>query len=60
MSARPAILIVEDSPALSYTYSEYLRSGDWDVRIVDTGTKAWEIISWHRPPYCCWIWGCRI
>ncbi|CAA7621963.1 sigma-54 dependent transcriptional regulator [Magnetospirillum sp. SS-4] len=49
MSARPAILIVEDSPALSYTYTEYLRSGDWDVRVVDTGTKAWEIIS-SAPP----------
>ncbi|CAA7627694.1 hypothetical protein MCP1_70044 [Candidatus Terasakiella magnetica] len=49
MSARPAILIVEDSPALSFTYSEYLRSGDWDVRVVDTGTKAWEVIS-SAPP----------
>lgn len=49
MSARPAILIVEDSPALSYTYKEYLRSGGWDVRVEDTGAKAWEIIS-SSPP----------
>ncbi|MBF0332720.1 MAG: sigma-54-dependent Fis family transcriptional regulator [Alphaproteobacteria bacterium] len=49
MNARPVILIVEDSPALAYTYVEYLRAGDWTVHVVDTGAAAFDFIASRIP-----------
>lgn len=49
MSARPLILIVEDSPALAYTYAEYLRPGGWEIHAVETGAAALGFIGARGP-----------
>jgi len=43
------ILIVEDSPTLALTYREYLRELGLPIRMAETGKKALEYITAHKP-----------
>ena len=40
MTVRPTILLVEDNPALAFTYMEFLRGGDWQISTAETGAQA--------------------
>lgn len=49
MPRRPTILIVEDNASLVVTYAQFLRGGDWDMVVADTGAKAMATLA-TRPP----------
>jgi two-component system, repressor protein LuxO len=50
VSSRQHILIVEDSPALAYTYSEYLKSTACRISLEETGAGALAALS-RAPPH---------
>ncbi len=49
MKRKPAILVVEDTPALARLYQEYLRLDEYDVTHVDTGKAAIEALDRIKP-----------
>ncbi|CAA7618802.1 sigma-54 dependent transcriptional regulator [Magnetospirillum sp. SS-4] len=49
MVSRSRLLIVEDSPSLSYTYAEYMRSSEWDLSVVGTGQAALDVVTGDPP-----------
>lgn len=49
MNGRPTILFVEDNLALSFTYKEFLRGGDWDLLTAETGAQALAAIARRLP-----------
>ncbi len=48
-SAKPSLLLVEDTPSLARVYLQYLRDEPFETRHVDTGAKALEALEESVP-----------
>ena len=48
-SAKPSVLLVEDTPSLARVYLQYLRDEPIETRHVDTGAKALEVLAESVP-----------